>query len=78
MVVAMMVVVTMCRKRGARAENNHGEQQSFFHGPILATAGAVSSNFRVTPTHQDKLSIPAAAVPRLCRTPKKKISVINR
>jgi hypothetical protein len=71
--VAVMVMVTMCRKSRARAEDNHGEQQSFFHGFILATAHNVSGNFWVTPAHQDKPS-----VPRLCRTPKKKISVVSR
>jgi hypothetical protein len=40
MVVPVMVMVTMCRKSGARAKDNHGEQQSFFHAPILAIAGA--------------------------------------
>ena len=52
--------------------------KAFFMAPILATGGAVSSIFWVTPTHQDKSSIAPAAVPRLCRTPKKKITVINR
>jgi hypothetical protein len=78
MVVAMMVMMTMCRESGACTKNNHSEQQSFFHALILATAGAVSGNFRVTPANQDKSSILRTAVPRLCRTPKKKISVISR
>ena len=73
MVVAMMVMMTMCRKSGARTKYDHGEKQSLFHVLILATAHAVSGNFWVTPAHQDKPS-----VPRLCRTPKKKISVISR
>ncbi len=37
MVVAMMVVMmTMRCKSGARAKDNHGEQQSRFHLLILA------------------------------------------
>jgi hypothetical protein len=40
--VMVMVMMTMCRKSGAGTEDNHGEQNSFFHGPILATAGAVT------------------------------------
>jgi hypothetical protein len=40
MVMPVMVMVTMGRKRGARAKNNHSEQQSLFHALILATAGA--------------------------------------
>jgi hypothetical protein len=39
MVVAMMVMMTMCCKSGARTENNHGEQQSLFHVLILANYG---------------------------------------
>jgi hypothetical protein len=65
MVVAMMVMMTMCRKSGARTEDNHGEQQSFFHSFILATAGSVSRNFRGTPAYQGKSSTPPIAVPRL-------------
>jgi hypothetical protein len=73
MVAMMMVMITVCCKSGAGAEYDHGEQQSLFHVFILATAQAVSGNFWVTPAHQDKPS-----VPRLRRTPKKKISVISR
>ncbi len=42
MVVAMMVMMTMCRKSGARTQDNHSEQQNLFHASILATAAAVS------------------------------------
>ncbi len=35
--VAVMVMMMMCRKSGARAKDDHGEQQSFFHALILAT-----------------------------------------
>ena len=36
--VAVMVMVTMCCESGASTKDNHGEQQSFFHEFILATA----------------------------------------
>jgi hypothetical protein len=78
MMVAMMVMMTVCCKSGARTKDNHGEQQSFFHIFILAIAHAVSDNFWVTPAYQEKSSIGPVTVPRLCRVRKKKIRVISR
>jgi hypothetical protein len=37
MVVMMMVMVMLLRKSGARNEHDQGEQECFFHVPMIAT-----------------------------------------
>jgi hypothetical protein len=56
MVVVMMVMMMLLRKSGARNEHDQGEQQCFFHVPMITTSVVGGCrNFCVTPHHSCRL-----------------------
>ena len=76
MVVVMMVTVMLLRKSGARNEHDQGEQQCFFHVPMITTTVVGGfRNFCVTPHHSCRLHVMWDSVGESISQPFPQISV---